>query len=497
MSITPTAGDRTVWDATPATAGTTARRPSAFGRALVQQAALLAVIAALAAPAATPAAGAARWAFPALSMLAAGWLALRGRTGAYLGFCLWLFLLTPFVRRVADAHAGFAQANVLMLAPYLASAWGVLELPRFLLMRGGTAQWPMTALFSAIAYGFVLALAQGRLFPAVLDLLRWSLPPILACYIMARAASKPQVWEEASLHLRVLALIALPLISLYGLYQFAFAPLWDVLWMLNADMSSIGLPHPFQIRVFGTMNSPASLAYYLGALILITLALRSPLRWISVALGLAALAVTLVRSAWLALAVGMLLLLVRAPSRVRTSVMLLMAAAVTLSPLALSNPRVEKLVAERVQTLFNLGGDKSYSERSGSYASAMRELAERPWGEGIGIANVAANYTNHQRVIDGGPIEIMLSFGVIQGSVYLGAVGVMLIMAILRPLSGRNGETISPFATIAVVQTLALSSVTTVAGEIGVLFWVSIGLILASPRPSSAYLASRRAPKLV
>jgi len=458
------------------------RRAGRFAFPLVHQALIVATIAVLAAPAVTPAAGLERHLFPVAVTLVAGWLAVRGRFAAYVTFCLWLFFLTPFVRRLVDLHAGYAQANDLMLAPYLALAWSVGALPQFFLSRGGRAQWPFAAVFAAIFYGFAVAFTQGRVFPAMLDLLRWAMPPLLACAIIARGAADPEGWRRLCSELRALTLLALPLLGLYGLYQFVAAPAWDVAWMRNTDMPSIGLPYPFQIRVFGTMNSPASLAYFLEALILIGLTLRSPLRWGSMGLGAAALAVSLVRSAWVGLALGLALLPLVAPTRVRASFLILLAGAMVLSPVALSSPRVQKLVADRVHTLTDLRTDKSLTERSQAYSEAVDELSLQPWGEGLGIANVAANYTNRQRLIDGGLIEVGLSLGVVAGLVYFGAVAALLIVALIRPVFGDDGGITSATRVIALVQTLTLASVNSLTGEIGMIFWTSVAVIIAAPR---------------
>ena len=452
---------------------------------LLHQALAVLTIAVLAAPAVTPAAGLERHLFPAAVTVVAGWLAARRRFAAYATFCLWLFMLTPLVRRLVDLHAGYVQGNDLMLAPYLALVWSAGALPRFFLARGGRAQWPFAAVFAAILYGFVLAAAQGRSLPAVLDLLRWAMPPLLACAIIARGAADPEAWRQLCRELGALALLALPLLGLYGLYQFVVAPAWDAAWMLNTGMWSIGLPYPFQIRVFGTMNSPASLAYFLQALILIALTLRSPLRWVGVGLGAAALAVSLVRSAWVGLAVGLVLLPLLAPLRVRASFLVLMAGALILAPVALSSPQVEKLVSERVQSLTDLGTDQSVAVRSQGYAQTLDETSRRPWGEGLGIVNVAASYSDRVRVIDGGPIEVVLSLGVVAGFIYLGAVGALLLVALLRAISGDDGGITSAARVIALVQILALYSLNSLTGEIGMLFWASVAVIIAAPRGGS------------
>jgi hypothetical protein len=454
-----------------------AAEPAGRG-ALIRQAVLLLIVAFLAAPAVTPLAGWVRLTFPAMAALIAGGLILRNRSAVYVTFCLWLFLLTPLVRRIVDSQVGYSQGNVLMLAPYLAVAWAALQTPRFFLTPGRPAQWPMALLFVAILYGFVLALAAGRVFPGTLDLLRWTIPPLLACYLIVRAMD----WEAICVELRAWATLALPLVSLYGLHQFVAPPTWDAIWMVYGGMNSIGQPQPFEVRVFSTLNSPASLAYYLNALILITLALKTRWRALNVALGSATLAVTLVRSAWLGLAAGLLLLLARAPVRLRASVLVMGLVGVALVPVALTNPRAEKAVIERIETLTNIGQDWSYTQRTRAYEDATRELVESPWGYGLGIANVAANYTEKPRVVDGGPIEILLSLGVLFGVVYLAVVALLLIAAIMWPAPATHGDLFAAAVAIAVAQALAFSSVTTFIGEIGVLFWLAIGLVLASPK---------------
>jgi hypothetical protein len=446
---------------------------------LLAQFALLATIAVLALPAATPLASASRYLFPAAAVLVAGWLYLRGFAASFLSFCLWLFALTPFVRRLADGHAGFLQANTLMLAPYLAAAWAALSLPRFLLARGRTGQWPIGLILFACVYAFMGSIVHESLMPGAVDLLRWITPPLLACYIMTHARR----WPDFCAALRALALVALPALSLYAIYQYVALPLWDAIWMMNSKMDSIGPPQRFQVRVFGTLNSPASLAYYLDALILVSLCLKTPVRWLNACLGAAALALTLVRSAWLGLAAGLFILLVRAPHRARMSVMALAAGLVLAAPLAITNARVEHMVSQRIETLTNLNGDVSMNARSDSYAAAADELVDKPWGEGLGTANVASNFTAQKRVIDGGPIEVMVALGLLFGVIYLAMIAVLGGVAFLRS-PPRSGQDIWAAAqAILLTQGLAFVSVTTTIGEIGVLFWLAIGLLLAAPRP--------------
>lgn len=451
-------------------------RSGGLHAAVLRQVGVLLALAFLALPALTPAAAYVRWLFPFGAAALAGLVYAKRRPATFVSVCVWLFLLTPFVRRVVDGRIGYEQANTLMLAPYLALAWTGLSLPRFFMTRGKAGQWPLAVLLVAVLYGFVLAIAHGMLLPGALDLLRWACPPLLAGYIIVHSDRVDDLNRE----LGALTLLALPLIGLYAVYQFVALPLWDAQWMLNSKMGSIGAPRPLEVRVFGTMNSPASLAYYLDALILMALCMKTPVRWLGVPLALAALAVTLVRSAWLGLAAGMLLLLVRSPLRTRASILALMAALVAVAPMALVDPRSEALVSRRIETLTNLGGDKSFTERGKAYGDALGELVRQPWGEGLGSSNVAANFTSRSRVIDGGPIEVLLSLGILAGVLYLAMAALLLVAAVAR--SGASGVDNGPVLAanaVLLAQALAFSSVTTTIGEIGVLFWLAVGLRLA------------------
>ncbi len=107
--------------------------------------------------------------------------------------------------------------------------------------------------------------------------------------------------REMAASLLTFSLLAVPLVSLYGIRQYLDPAPWDIYWMFNADLRSIGLPEAFKVRVFSTMNSRDRSRAFLVVAIALLCAGRSPLRWIAVALGLAALGLTLSRTSWLGL----------------------------------------------------------------------------------------------------------------------------------------------------------------------------------------------------
>jgi hypothetical protein len=440
-----------------------------------------------------------RWTFPAGAAVVAGYLALRGRAGPYLAFCCWLFLLTPFLRRVDDLHAGFSPGSVLMLAPYLATGWSVLRLPAYFMNRQSPLQVPVAMVLLCLAYGFLLAVLGGRLLPGAIDLLRWVCPLLFAVYIMSHA----ERWDELCAALRATSLVALPLVGLYGLWQFVSPPLWDIIWMLNAKITSIGVPRPFEIRVFSTLNSPGSLAFWLMGLMLVAMTVKTPLRWMGIALGAGALAVSLIRSVWVGLLLALTMVAIRGGAKMRLAIIGAVAVTMFATPFVLTNPHAEVVVSKRLETLFNIGGDVSYTQRASGYSAFRDEMMQNPWGEGLGIGNVAGNYAESARNIDGGPIEIMLAFGLVFGSLYIGAIAIVLVAVLLRTPPPRDRDLFVAGGAIVTVQALELSSLMTVGGEIGVVFWLAAALVMAAPRklshgtsPHESFVIKSRGPIL-
>jgi hypothetical protein len=212
--------------------------------------------------------------------------------------------------------------------------------------------------------------------------------------------------------------------------------------------------------------------------------------WPNVALGLAALAVTLVRSAWLGLAAGLLLLLVRAPRRLRVSVLVMGLAITSVAPLAMTNARVEKVISHRIESLMSISQDKSYSDRMRSYASSMREMAKEPWGQGLELRTSPRIIQTTRASSMADPWKSCCRWA----SCLARSTSAQSACCWLRHYVAGPGDQSRPICRSRShrgAQALAFSSVTTVVGEIGVLFWLAIGLVLASPRQSK--LERRRA----
>src|SRR5262249_51789172 len=153
----------------------------------------------------------------------------------------------------------------------------------------------------------------------------------------------------------------LPVVGVYAVYQYV-APLnWDIFWMQYAPIPSIGQPMPYEVRVFATMNSPASFATFTAiGLFLISFSKRP---WLALPALPAALGLllSLYRTAWLSLALCMLFCLVFSDTRRRAG-LILVGLGIALLMAVLLTPFGD-VVADRLSTLGEGSQDGSAQER--------------------------------------------------------------------------------------------------------------------------------------
>ena len=74
----------------------------------------------------------------------------------YLGYCWWLWFLTPEIRRMADLQGGYTAINPLMLAPLLVSGLTLITAIRRSPMLGSKSLVGFVPVILAMAYGTVV-----------------------------------------------------------------------------------------------------------------------------------------------------------------------------------------------------------------------------------------------------------------------------------------------------------------------------------------------------
>lgn len=403
---------------------------------------------------------------------------------------LWLWVLAPGVRRAVDLATGYHENSVVLLAPPLVALLaGTVVLARWSGFLPAAAPPPSgealldrrfaragLRLAVLAAFGGLVALAVGRS-PVALALAGVQLLSPLALGLLAAALVDPE--RRAAVLDRFATGVAL-LVGGYGVVQFLVAPPWDAQWLRDVDdvAQSFGRPFPLQIRVFSTVNDPGSLALVLTFALLWLLVRRRAglLGQLALVVGSTCLALTLVRSAWIALAVGVLYVVVRGwarPGRV------LVAVAALVALLTVAGTVAQPVVQRFTSSTSSGASDESFRARATFAASQLVPALTAPVGEGLGSTGTAVRRDagGDQRFAntDSGYLEALRTWGGPLGLVLLFSLVAAVAVLSWRVRPAARGA--AAFLATVPVQ-LVFSGVWT--GTAGVMFWLCLAA-LAGP----------------
>jgi hypothetical protein len=287
----------------------------------------------------------------------------------------------------------------------------------------------------------------------------------------------------------------------YGLIQFVDPPAWDRVWVINSEMSSIGVPVPFLIRVFSTLNAPGPYAVFLIFGVLI--GLPAPQRWkfLALALGLTALLLTKTRSAWGAFLIGALVLQFRQPLRNLPRQWIALAVVLLLAAPAITHPRVLRAVSGRAASLSKIEEDRSYNDRLVITQFVVQRLKHNVVGEGLGQLGSAGKLqvSNGRKIsvtaLDSGVLEIFSVMGWMGGTLFTFA-----LFGVLIPIARERRKGRDPIANGAAAAAIAIM-IAALFGNVfngvsGVMFWSAVGLATAGRSYALAVeQASRYSPQ--
>jgi hypothetical protein len=274
-------------------------------------------------------------------------------------------------------------------------------------------------------------------------------------------------------------LYCLLLLGAYGIYQFFGLPEWDRMWMLNVQLNSFGEVDPMKTRAFSTMNAPAIFAAAMACGLLILSNMKGTLRLLAAACGFIALILTLSRASWLSLAAGIIYLIFRMEMRARMRLVLAISSCTVFLVLFAQIPGIDELVTRRVDTFSQPGQDDSLSARVEGHEQALRELAQEPWGEGVGSTDTLHNTEGDDDIIgphDSTLLEFLYSLGWIGTFIYalgLGSLGLQLFRA-----GGKDPFVLSAQAILIGFMAQALLN-SVFLGVLGFMGWTFASLSLA------------------
>ena len=438
-----------------------------------QQAVLVGIIIGLTALLARVGLGTFARVFFVVAAIAAAAVYARRSPWHYVILTFWFWTLTPLARRLIDYSAGFDPVNIVLATPNLMTLFMLKDVltSRDLLRQRETLLGMLLLL--PILYGLCVSLIQGAVIPGLVASADWIAPVLYYFYFVTNWRRIGEAEEPFRQFLSVNGLI---LIS-YGISQYFAPQAWDVAWVNDSGLTSIGRPLPYGMRIFGTLNLPGLLAIWLGTMLVLFLHFRTRLCFLLVPAGVLLLLMTSVRSVAGTVVLGLLLAAVM--GRAGTFRFLgaaLLAVALLGGGLSAINPAMMGQFAKRFDTLNNLSVDESAREREALYRAAPALIAAYPLGMGIGALGRGAVATQNADLVsvDAGPLAIYLALGWIGGSVHF--VGIILVLS--QALSAAR-MTRSPAA-------LALA-VTAVADACNLVFVGMAGFFAACVWTCAAY----------
>jgi hypothetical protein len=405
----------------------------------------------------------------------------------YFAFALAAFVFSPEIRRVVDWQTSFHKLSLFSIVPLAVMLPGILLLAVEWKRLGALYRLIGKIWLGAFAVALLVGMVAGSPASAGYDMLVFTMPALFAVFL----ASANEELSVSYGRIAATMLFCGAISSLYGIYQYVSPPPWDVYWVVNSGLVSTGVPEPFGLRVFGTLNAYATFAHYVTLTMIVNLPRLRIRNWPAVIAYVpctVALLLTSDRTAWLAFGAGLIVYLAAAPRRWSAFGGLALAATLcaALSGALLFSLKgsddVASLVQARFASLAAIGDDNSFADRQVQTAHALHEGVEEPLGQGLGDVGTAAvaGSSGATNTLDNGYLARFVELGVAGCGAYLLALAIALFsVAGAYRASLRDGDTAisSVLAMALAVQVMMLGmdiSTDTHNGLLGVFFWFTL-----------------------
>jgi hypothetical protein len=429
--------------------------------------------------------GAARYVFM-VGCLAVGYIAWKDSPGRHLEATIVLFCFAPFVRRVIDVGSGFDIVGLMLSGPLLAMAVPCVELKDMLFVKRKPIKdsGPFLIAAGCILYGSMLSVFKGDYQIDEAQTLKWFVPVLYGLWIMEKSREQDNDMIGA---ISRAFLIVTPIMGVYGVFQYLNPLVWDRYWMVYAGMSSIGLPLPFQVRVFSTMNSPASFATFATIGLLVFGFTRKG--WLALSAGIfisLALMLSQYRTAWIALGAGLTYGFLFASTRGRSTGIIVVGAIVAILAVTGDGP-ISDMLSQRFASMQQGAQDGSAVERISEYVGMYTMSDDYVFGKGF--ATMLGDVPGLVAV-DGAIISCFLVMGFGVGTVCLLALAWACLRALSRiGIADSRMRVATGAVVIGMLVSIPLQGV--LSGEFGFLFWTFVAIATAQPVQNSNNYNSR------
>lgn len=395
----------------------------------------------------------------------------------YVGFTWWLWMVTPFVARLADYYGSWDPRRVMMLAPFLVTLLPIITLMERLpqLARHGAA--PFIVSGSALLYGTIVGLLNNSAFGVARSLLDWLTPVIFGLYFFVNWRSYPQYKQN----IQRVFLWGVLLIGTYAIYQYLVAPPWDRFWLEQTGLTSMGTPVPRGLRIWATMNSPGPFSSFITVGLLLLLGQNSLLTIPALGAGFLSLLLTLVRTAWGTWTIGVSLLFSSLKPSLQMRLILSLLLVALMGGYLATLPQFSDSIGDRLSTLTDIANDGSFNARVNIFQTHIDEALFSVVGQGLGSLWSIKGGKTVQAVVDSGIIDTLRTLGWV-GTVPYFAGFLMAISGILRSAYARSDLFLATARAVSVSYCCQMVMGTAVAGFPGLIIWGFLGLGLAGDK---------------
>ncbi len=393
----------------------------------------------------------------------------------YVEYSLWLWFLTPLVRRLVDWHFGYADPNFVLLSPLLVSGIGGLALLRPN-RQHSMPRIPASFVLcgTAILYAVVIDALQHPSAETIYGFADWLCPLLFGLHFYLNWRD----YERFRAAVTKTFLWAVPVLGIYGIYQFVAPPAWDGYWLgrvyyTQGIATSFGTAEPFLVRVWSTMNGPGVFANTMMVGLLLLLVVRSPLKVPAAIAGYLTLLLSAVRTAWLSWFLGLLIILKSANPRTIARIFLSIALLVVcVVPLA-SSERVAVTISRRADTFADLSQDESFRDRVDMYRTLAADVVETPFGYGFENRADVKGFA-----VDSGILTVLFALGWL-GSLLFAAGTLALCFKLANPVDRNDQFSIASKGIVIAILAQVIGG-NVFVNVTGAMFWMFAGFFLAA-----------------
>jgi hypothetical protein len=407
----------------------------------------------------------------------AGYLLSTKLPQLYICYTLWLWFLSPLIRRIIDYQSGYFTPGPWHLVPLLVTSISLVTffqcLPKLSHKELVVFALPILGVF----YGFLIGLVNGLPIGKVTMELFSTIGAIgFGFYIYRYWQNYPSI--RASLEKTFLW--SLICISGYGIFQFLAPPEWEA-FLLNSEFGNptFGKPFPYEIRVFSTMNSPQACACALSTALLVLIASKpSPIKLPALVFGALTLLLTQARTFWLGFLVGLLALIPFLKMRAQLRLLAIVSLVGFSVFLLATDESFSDVISKRLDSLSNTSDDVSLGDRRSAFFKFLGFALTRVIG--LGLAGTDVLNVDNFSAGDNGLLYILVSLGLIGSFPYF--IGLSSgIVSIYKVRSYKNDDLIGSAKAI-ITSFFFFFFFITINEFFGVSVWSFIGIGLAASK---------------